>query len=570
MKRVLSYLSQYKKDTVLAPLLKMAEALLELLVPLVMAAIIDRGIANADTPYIIKMSLLLVLIGILGLVMAVAAQYFAARSSVGASTKLRYDLFSHINTLSYSELDSIGDSTLKTRMTNDVNQVQNGINLTLRLLLRSPFVVFGAMIMAFTVDVRASLIFVATIPLLALTVGIIMAITLPMYKRVQGGIDRIFMHTEENLSGVRVIRAFCKEGDELSDFSQSNGELVRRQRRVGAISSLINPMTYVIVNLSVVVILNQSGGRVYSGDLTQGEVIALYNYMSQILVELIKLANLIITVTKAIACAHRIDGAFGVSSSIKSGSVTSGDGDAPAIEMRSASLKYATASEPSVQKISFTLGRGQTLGIIGGTGSGKSSVINLIPRFYDASEGEVYVDGVNVKDYDLSYLRSIIGIVPQKAALFSGTVRDNIRKGKSDATDAEIESAMRVAQAGDILDSKGLDFVIEEGGKNLSGGQKQRLTIARALVRNPKILILDDSSSALDFATDARLRSAISEIGDKSVIIASQRTSAVQNADVILVMHDGRIVAVGEHSELLRSCEIYREIYESQFRREEL
>ncbi len=570
MKRVLSYLSHYKRDTVLAPLLKMAEALLELLVPLVMAAIIDRGIANADTPYIIKMSLLLVLIGISGLVMAVAAQYFAARSSVGASSKLRYDLFSHIHTLSYSELDKIGDSTLKSRMTGDVNQVQNGINLTLRLLLRSPFVVFGAMIMAFTVDVRASLIFLATIPLLALVIGVVMAITLPMYRRVQGGVDKIFLHTEQNLSGVRVIRAFGKERDEISAFADANGELVRRQKRVGAISALINPMTYVIVNLSVVVILNQSGSRVYSGNLSQGEVIALYNYMSQILVELIKLANLIITVTKAIACAHRIDDVFKAESSVTSGTVTEGKDSDTAIELRSVSLKYHSSSEPSIENVSLSLPRGKTLGIIGGTGSGKSSLINLIPRFYDASEGEVLVDGVNVRDYDLEYLRSLIGIVPQRATLFSGSIRDNIRRGNHGATDAEIEHAMRVAQAGDILDSKGLDFVIEEGGKNLSGGQRQRLTIARAIVRSPKILILDDSASALDFATDARLRAAISEIKDKSVIIASQRTSAVQNADIILVMDDGKIVATGKHRELLDSCEIYREIYESQFKKEEM
>lgn len=571
MKKVFEYLKYYKKESILAPLLKMGEALLELVVPLVMASIIDRGIPGNDRSYIVKMTLLLVLIGFAGLAMSISAQFFAAKAAVGVSTKMRLSLFSHIHTLSYAELDRIGESTLTARLTNDVNSVQNGVNMTLRLLLRSPFVVFGAMIMAFTVSVRASLIFILTIPLLSVTVFAVMSVTIPMYKKVQSGVDRVFAKTSENLSGIRVIRAFCKEKKERADFESVNERLTHDQKKAGAISALINPLTYVIINISIVVLLWQSGIQVNQGELSQGETIALYNYMSQILVELIKMANLVITVTRAIACAKRVEGVFAVSGTIKDGNETDGIDDCEnSIEFRDVSLTYAEASAPAVDGLDFSLKRGQTLGIIGGTGSGKSTLINMIPRFYDATSGEVLVLGRNVKEYKLSCLRGKIGIVPQRAVLFRGTVRDNIKKGKHDATDEEIKEALITAQAGDILEKKGLDAMIEEGGKNLSGGQKQRLTIARALVRKPEILILDDSASALDFATDKKLRYAIAHLsGERSVVIVSQRTAAVRSADKILVLQNGKICGTGTHDELLQNCEVYREIYESQFKKED-
>lgn len=571
MKKVFEYLKYYKKESVLAPFLKMGEALLELVVPLVMASIIDKGIPVGDKEYIIKMTLLLALIGVVGLAMSVSAQFFAAKAAVGLSTKMRLSLFSHIHTFSYAELDKIGESTLTARLTNDVNSVQNGVNMTLRLLLRSPFVVFGAMIMAFTVDFKASLIFVLTIPLLSVVVFAVMAVTVPMYKKVQGGVDRVLSKTSENLSGIRVIRAFCKEKKEREEFDKVNNGLTCDQKRAGAISALINPLTYVIINISIVILLWRSGIQVDHGELSQGQVIALYNYMSQILIELIKMANLVITVTRAIACAKRVEGVFAVCGTITDGKETDGLCDCDnAIEFRNVSLTYTDAAAPAVDGIDFTVKKGQTLGIIGGTGSGKSTLINMIPRFYDATAGEVLVLGRDVKEYRLASLRGRIGIVPQRAILFRGTIRDNIRKGKPDATDDEIKEALITAQADDILEKKGLDAMIEEGGKNLSGGQKQRLTIARALVRKPEILILDDSASALDFATDKKLRYAIAHLsGERCVVIVSQRTAAVRSADNILVLQNGKICGEGTHEELLKGSEVYREIYESQFKKED-
>lgn len=571
MKYTFRYLKFYKKECVLAPLFKMLEAVLELFVPLIMAKIIDDGIGNSDKPFIVKMSLLLVGIGIVGLVVAVLAQFFAAKAAVGASSKMRKDLFAHIHTLSFSDIDRIGTSTLITRTTNDITQVQNGINMTLRLLLRSPFVVFGAMIMAFAVDAHMATVFLVAIPILSLIVGVIMYVTIPMYRRVQSHVDRLLYRTRENLDGVRVIRAFGSEAQETEKFRRENSTLTNMQKRVGLISALTNPLTYVVVNLAIVWIVWQGGIRINSGRLTQGQLIALYNYMTQILVELIKLANLIITVTKSVACADRIETVFLTEGKIKDGKTDSIDYDSDSfVEFRDVTLRYGDAGAPALSDVSFTVRRGETLGIIGGTGSGKSSVINMIPRFYEAESGEVLLFGKNVKDYDVKTLRDAIGVVPQKAVLFRGSIRDNIKMGNEAASDAEIERAMEIAQADDILRDKGLDYMIEEGGKNLSGGQKQRLTIARAIVRDPKILILDDSASALDFATDARLRRAIRKISDtKTVIIASQRTSAVSAADKILVMSDGRIADEGTHGELLTSSEIYREIYDSQFGEEE-
>ena len=565
----------------MGPLFKMLEASFELFVPLVMANIIDTGIKNADQPYIWKMCGMLILLAAIGLTCSLTAQYFSAKAAVGFGTALRNDLFRHINSLSYREIDTIGTSTLITRMTSDINQVQSGVNLVLRLFLRSPFIVFGAMIMAFQVNVRAALIFVVAIPLLSIVVFGILLISMPLYKKVQKQLDRVLLTTRENLLGARVVRAFNRQQDEMKKFDEENSLLVNSQVFVGKISALMNPITYVIVNGATIILIWTGAWQVEGGIITQGAVVALVNYMSQILVELVKLANLIITISKSLACANRISAVFEETSSIedKTGAavLAANAGDAkeqPAkVEFVSMDFAYAGSSENALSQISFQAMRGQTIGIIGGTGSGKSTLVNLIPRFYDATGGLVLVDGVNVKDMPLQALREKIGIVPQKAVLFKGSLRDNIRWGKPDATDEEIYHALEIAQARDFVDSKdeGLDLMIQQGGKNLSGGQKQRLTIARALVRNPEILILDDSASALDFATDAALRKAIREnTKDMTVFLVSQRATTIKNADQILVLDDGNLVGRGTHKELLDTCEVYREICFSQLSEKEV
>ncbi len=580
MKSLLKYIKDYKKESVLAPLFKMLEASFELMVPLVMASIIDRGIANADTSYIIKMGLILVLLAAVGLISAVTAQYFSAKAAVGFATKLRSALFSHIQGLSYTELDTVGTNTLITRMTSDVNQLQNGVNLTLRLLLRSPFIVFGAMIMAFTVDVKAALVFVVAIPLLSIVVFGIMIVSMPLYKKVQAALDKILGRTRENLAGARVIRAFTNEEAEIAEFEQENELLLNTQVFVGKISAAMNPVTYIIVNVALVVLLWTGAIRVDSGIITQGAVVALVNYMSQILVELVKMANLIIQLTKALACAKRVESIFAITSSMSDGTVKKNDtsvinkermGKNAAIVFDHVCLTYSGGGDESLTDINFTVQKGETVGIIGGTGSGKTSVINLIPRFYDATKGRVLIDGVNVKDYEISGLREQIGIVPQKAVLFKGSIKDNLLWGNENATAGDLEKALEISQAKEFVETKEgrLDFMVAQGGKNLSGGQKQRLTIARAIVRNPQILILDDSASALDFATDAKLRQAIKGMkNDMSVIIVSQRASSIQYADKIIVMDDGRMAGVGTHEQLLAENEIYQEIYYSQFPKE--
>ena len=572
MFKLLAYMKSYKKEVVLGPLFKLLEALLELLVPLVIAAVIDTGIAGGDRGYVVRMCLLLVGLGIVGLVFSITAQYFAAKASVGFVAKLRHALFDHIQGLSYTELDTIGTSTLITRMTSDMNQVQSGMNLTLRLLLRSPFVVFGAMIMAFTIDVKAALIFAAAIPVLSLVVFGIMLWCIPLYKRVQRKLDGVLSATRENLTGVRVIRAFGKEEEQISRFDGCNQDLTRTQKYVGRISALMNPVTYILINLAIIWLVYTGALRVDAGLISQGAVVALYNYMSQILVELIKLANLIINITKSVACGNRIQSVFEIRSSLDAPEQAPAPKDSPyAVEFDHVTLRYANAGDDSLSDISFAARSGETIGVIGSTGSGKSSLVNLIPRFYDASTGQVLVDGINVKEYPLDDLRSRIGVVPQKAVLFKGTIRDNLRWGNPDATDAQLLEAIQTAQAGEVLAQKGgLDFELEQGGKNLSGGQKQRFTIARALVKHPKILILDDSASALDFATDAALRKAIREMPDNpTVFIVSQRTSSLQHADQILVLEDGIVVGAGTHAQLLESCPVYQEIYQSQFRKED-
>lgn len=572
MKSLLKYLKDYKKESVLAPLFKMLEASFELMVPLVMASIIDHGIADNDAPYIVKMGLVLVLLAVVGLISAVTAQYFSAKAAVGFAAKLRSALFSHIQGLSYTELDTIGTNTLITRMTSDVNQLQNGVNLTLRLLLRSPFIVFGAMIMAFTVDVKAALIFVVTIPLLSIVVFGIMIISMPFYKKVQAALDKILGRTRENLAGARVIRAFCNEESEIAAFEEENELLLNTQVFVGKISAAMNPVTYIIVNIALVILLWTGAVRVENGIITQGAVVALVNYMSQILVELVKMANLIIQLTKALACAKRVEGIFAITSSMDNSladAQTDIDEDqAPAVSFDHVCLTYSGGGEESLTDISFDVKKGETIGIIGGTGSGKTSVINLIPRFYDATKGTVCINGRDIKTYDIEALREQIGIVPQKAVLFKGTIKENLLWGNENATAEDLERALEVSQAKEFVDTKEgrLDFQIVQGGKNLSGGQKQRLTIARAIVRNPQILILDDSASALDFATDARLREAIKGMkNDMSVIIVSQRASSIQYADKIIVMEDGKMAGIGTHEQLLKENEIYQEIYYSQF-----
>lgn len=591
MKRLFSYMKDYKLESILGPLFKMLEASFELFVPLVVARMVDVGIRGRDSGYILKMGGVLVLLALIGLACSLTAQYFAAKAATGAATSLRNDLFSHIGRLSYTEIDTVGTSTLITRMTSDINQVQSGINMTLRLLLRSPFVVFGAMVMAFTVDVRSAFVFVVTIPVLCVVVFGIMAVSMPLYKSVQRQLDKVLLTTRENLLGVRVIRAFNRQKSETEKFDRENGNLVRMQVFVGKISALLNPVTYVIINIAVVAVIWVGAEQADSGIITQGKVIALVNYMSQILVELIKMANLIIIISKAVACMNRVDSIFKVESSIedkgrhgsrKPGSQNSGSQNPgpqnpalriPKVEFKDMEFVYAGAKEPALKDISFCAMAGQTIGVIGGTGSGKSTLVNLIPRFYDAASGQVLVDGTDVKEYSLDELRDKTGVVPQKSVLFKGTLRDNMRWGKQDASDEEIYRALDTAQAREFVDSKGegLDLYIDQGGHNLSGGQRQRLTIARALVRRPEVLIMDDSASALDFATDARLRKAIREnTGDMTVFIVSQRATTIKSADTILVLDEGRLAGMGTHKELLKDCQVYREICLSQLSKEEV
>ncbi len=584
------YLRDFKKESVLAPLFKMLEALFDLFVPLVVAAIIDQGIAGNNKGYIFRHCGLLILLAAIGLTCSITAQFFAAKASVGFAARLRQALFDHIEKLSFAELDTLGTNTLITRMTSDINQVQNGLNLALRLLLRSPFIVFGAMIMAFTIDVKCALVFVVAIPLLCIVVFGIMLISIPLFKRVQAGLDRVLGTTRENLTGVRVIRAFNKEESEIASFDEKNEALTSMQKFVGRFSALMNPVTYIIINLATIALIWQGALQVDMGNLTQGQVVALYNYMAQILVELVKLANLIISITKALACAGRVEKILDVEPGMtypeasadasekskalaqnkegqekENGQQAGGD---TAVSFRDVTFTYAGAGAPSLSAISFQAKKGQTIGVIGGTGSGKSSLVNLIPRFYDPEQGIVEVNGKNVKEYAAGELIDQIGVVPQKAVLFEGTIRDNMKWGNEQATDEEIWQALTTAQAKEVVEGKTgqLDFALEQNGRNLSGGQRQRLTIARALVKKPQILILDDSASALDFATDAALRRAIREMeGETTVFIVSQRTSSIRYADLILVLDDGHLAGRGTHEELLADCSIYQEIYYSQY-----
>lgn len=581
MKTLLAYLKGYKKESILAPLFKMLEASFELFVPLVMAAIIDVGIANQDKPYIVKMCFVLIALGIIGLVCSITAQYFAAKAATGVGTGIRHGLFEHIQKFTFTEMDQLGTSTLITRMTSDINQIQSGVNLVLRLFLRSPFIVFGAMIMAFTVDVKAALVFVVTIPLLSLIVFGIMLVTMPMYKKVQADLDQVLLATRENLTGARVIRAFNKEEDETKRFEHANQILTDAQKYVGRISGMMNPLTYIIVNGAIIALIYVGAVRVDIGDLTQGQVVALINYMSQILVELVKLANLIISVTKAAACLNRVESVLAVKPDMNEGDVrwksnfSEADRDLknkiPVVEFSHVSLTYKGTSDTSLSDINFCAEKGQTIGIIGGTGSGKSSLVNLIPRFYDATDGTVKINGRDIKEYQTENLREHIGVVLQKAVLFKGSIADNLRWGKEDATEQEMYEALDISQAREFVDTKqgGLEFQIEQGGRNLSGGQKQRMTIARALVRKPEILILDDSASALDFATDAALRKSIKEMKNQpTVFIVSQRAASIQYADQIIVLDDGAMAGIGTHEELLKDCPVYQEIYYSQFPKE--
>ena len=581
MKTLLAYLKGYKKESILAPLFKMLEASFELFVPLVMAAIIDVGIANQDKPYIVKMCFVLIALGIIGLVCSITAQYFAAKAATGVGTGIRHGLFEHIQKFTFTEMDQLGTSTLITRMTSDINQIQSGVNLVLRLFLRSPFIVFGAMIMAFTVDVKAALVFVVTIPLLSLIVFGIMLVTMPMYKKVQADLDQVLLATRENLTGARVIRAFNKEEDETKRFENANQILTDAQKYVGRISGMMNPLTYIIVNGAIIALIYVGAVRVDIGDLTQGQVVALINYMSQILVELVKLANLIISVTKAAACLNRVESVLAVKPDMNEGDVrwksNSSEADRdlknkiPVVEFSHVSLTYKGTSDTSLSDINFCAKKGQTIGIIGGTGSGKSSLVNLIPRFYDATDGTVKINGRDIKEYQTENLREHIGVVLQKAVLFKGSIADNLRWGKEDATEQEMYEALDISQAREFVDTKqgGLEFQIEQGGRNLSGGQKQRMTIARALVRKPEILILDDSASALDFATDAALRKSIKEMKNQpTVFIVSQRAASIQYADQIIVLDDGAMAGIGTHEELLKDCPVYQEIYYSEFPKE--
>ena len=574
LKKLLVYLQDFKKECVLGPLFKLLEASFELIVPLIVAAIIDRGIPGNDIPYILRMVAWLGILALVGLISAVTAQYFAARAAIGFSAKLRHALMAHIQSLSYTEIDTLTTSTLVTRMTSDVNQVQTGVNLTLRLLLRSPFVVFGAMIMAFTIDAGCALIFAGVIAVLCVIVFGIMLATIPMYRRVQGQLDSVTAATRENLTGVRVIRAFCKEESETEAFNRRNQLLTRMQLAVGRVSAAMNPVTYVVINVAVILLLQAGAIRVNAGSLSQGQVVALYNYMSQILVELVKMANLIITLTKSMACAGRIATVLSVRSSQRDGElIPAADAPRGAVAFEDVSLRYHGAGDDTLQNVTFTAQPGQTIGVIGGTGSGKTSLVNLIPRFYDATEGRVLVDGIDVTKLRKDELRRRIAVVPQKAMLFKGTIRSNLLWGNESATEQDLADALGVAQALDVVASKekGLYEPVEQGGRNFSGGQRQRLTIARALVRKPEILILDDSASALDYATDANLRRAIRQMENPpTTFIVSQRAASIRFADLILVLDDGLVVGMGTHEELLASCAVYQEIYASQFEAEEV
>ncbi len=572
MKKVLIYLKYYKKETILAPLFKMLEASFELFVPLVIASIIDRGIEKEDTTHIFWMGGVLILLGIIGLVCSVTAQYFSAKAATGFASRLRNVLFSHIQKLSFTQLDEAGSATLITRMTSDVNQVQSGVNLVLRLFLRSPFIVFGAMIMAFTVDVKAALIFVVTIPLLSIVVFGIMLISIPLYKKVQQALDKVLSKTRENLSGIRVIRAFNKEEEERQDFYEKNDALNKVQVFVGRFSALMNPVTYLIVNGAILYLIWTGAWQVEMGALKQGEVVALVNYMSQILVELVKLANLIITVTKAIACGKRIEEVLALPVEYVKEQDDRKEEYKGAVAFEDVTFAYHKDAEPAISHISFVAKKGETIGIIGGTGSGKSTIVNMLPAFYRPTEGKIYIDGKNVNCYDEQELKDKIGMVMQKAVLFKGTIAENLQFGKEDATEEEMWQALSMAQAKEFVEQKegGLSFVINEGGKNLSGGQKQRLTIARALVKKPEILVLDDSASALDYATDAALRKALKETGENQItFIVSQRAASIMHATQIIVLDEGEMVGLGTHSELLKNCQVYKEIYDSQFRGEE-
>ena len=572
MSKLLKYLKKYKIESILAPFFKLIEVAFELTVPLIVSTIIDVGIENGDKVYIIKRCLLLGLLGILGLCSTLVAQYFSAKASVGFATDIRHALFQHIGKLSYSQLDSLGAPTLITRLTGDINQVQTGTNLTLRLVLRSPFVVFGAVIMAFTVDAKSSLVFVVAVPALAAVVFAIMLVCIPMYRKVQQKLDGLLSKTRENLLGTRVVRAFCKEEEEIADFDAKNNALTEMQTAVGRISAFMNPATFVLINLAIIALIYVGAIRVDSGAISRGAVVALYNYMSQILVELIKLANLIISVTKAIACGNRIQSVLDIEPGTVPGTVTDGNENSEySVEFDKACLSY-NGSEESLHNIDLKIKRGSSIGVIGSTGSGKTSLVNLIPRFYDVTGGCVLVDGVDVRDYDTKALRSKIGVVSQKKALFAGTVRNNIRFGKQDATDEEIWQALETAQAKQMIEDKSgqLDFVLEQEGKNLSGGQRQRMTIARALVRKPEVLILDDAASALDYATGAALNKALRNTDfAPTVITVSQRVAAIRNADTIVVLDEGEIVGMGTNDELLRSCEVYKEIFDSQLEKED-
>ncbi len=571
MKKLLRFLKDYKVETVLGPLFKLLEASFELLVPLVIASMIDKGIAEGDQGHIIRMCLVLLLLCVVGIISAVTAQFFAAKAAAGFAKKVKRALFDNIQKLSYADMDRVGTSAMITRMTSDINQVQQGVNLTIRLLLRSPFVVVGAMIMAFTISPRHALIFLVTIILLSVVVGLIMSWSIPRYGQIQSSLDKLLSLTRENHTGVRVIRAFNLEEKEKETFETKIEEHMNLQSFVGSVTALMNPVTYAILNLAVAILIYRGSISVNNGQLTQGQVVALYNYMSQILVELIKFANLILTVTKAIASGNRVEEMLEMKSSMEDGTVTEFANTSDHIVFKDASMRYQGDAQDSLNPFSLTIKRGERVGVIGGTGSGKTTLINLIPRFYDVRTGSVTIDGRDVKEYRLEALRERIGIVPQKAVLFHGTIRDNIRWGKNDATDEEINKALEIAQAKEVVDGKenGLDTVVAQGGKNFSGGQKQRLTIARALVRKPEILILDDSASALDYLTDKKLREAITGMDNPpTTLIVSQRASSVMNCDKIVVLDDGIVVGVGNHDNLLKYCETYREIYESQFRKE--
>lgn len=571
MRKLLKYLDDYRKESVIGPLFKLLEACFELLVPLIMARMIDVGIKNKDTGYILRMGSVLILFAVLGLICSLTAQYFAAKASVGFGTELRHDMFKHIQKLSYAEIDKAGSATLVTRITSDINQVQSGVNLVLRLFLRSPFIVIGAVLMAFTINVKLALVFVVTVPLLSLVIYGIMVVSIPLYRRVQKGLDRILLSTRENLEGIRVVRAFGMQEKEKTEFEEENQFFLSAQMLVGKISSLLNPATYIIVNAATIAIVWMGGKEAYTGEITQGEVIALVNYMTQILLALVALSNLIVSFTKALACANRVNEVFALEPTVIGGEETEGNKSDMAVTFEKVSFAYPGSKANAASELQFAVKKGEMIGIIGGTGSGKSTVVNLIPRFYDATEGTVKVDGTDVRDYKIEVLRRKIGVVPQKAVLFQGTIRDNMRFGNEDANDEEIMEALQTAQAKEVVEGKpeGLDYIISESGKNLSGGQRQRLTIARALVKKPEILILDDSASALDFATDARLRKEIRKLKNMTVFVVSQRAASVMQADRILVLDDGKIAGLGTHQELLHTCPVYEEICLSQLTEKE-